>query len=154
MGVQTLRDCGLSQTSPNSGVMLTSRSIFLALALALPARAGAQERAADDLFTWSGRLTAGATLSIRHYNGPIEVRESTTDRVEFRAERRSRRSSEMSFQVQNEGNGVTICGVWRGRTRATAAAEAVGLGRRSAVVAPDGPAAEGVGSPPPPAMAT
>jgi DUF4097 and DUF4098 domain-containing protein YvlB len=44
--------------------------------------------------------------------------------VEFRAERRSRRSSEVSFQVQNESNGVTICGVWRGRS-------ACDTGRRS-----------------------
>jgi hypothetical protein len=110
--------------------MLTSRTLFLALAL--PALAAAQERSTDDLFTWSGRLAAGATLTIRHYNGPIEVRESTTDRVEFRAERRARRSSELSFQVQNEGNGVTICGVWRGRN-------ACDTGRRNGWDWDDGP---------------
>jgi hypothetical protein len=93
--------------------MSFSRSLFLALTLA-PAMAAAQESA--DLFTWSGRLAAGATLGIKHYNGAIEVRESATDRVEFRAERRSRRSSEVSFQVQNETDGVTICSVWRGRS--------------------------------------
>lgn len=89
------------------------RSLFLALALA-PVIAAAQEPS-DDLFTWSGRLAAGATFGIRHYNGPIDVRESTTDRVEFRAERRNRRSGEMSFAVENTSDGVTICGVWRGR---------------------------------------
>ena len=89
---------------------------LLIFALALPALAGAQERTTDDLFTWSGRLAAGATLGIRHYNGPIDVRESTTDRVEFRAERRTRRSGELTFQVQNDANGVTLCGVWRGRS--------------------------------------
>jgi len=93
--------------------MSFSRNLFVAL-VAVPALAGAQE-ASGDLFTWSGRLAAGSTLGIRHYNGPIDVRESTTDRVELRAERRNRRSSELSFQIQNDANGVTICGVWRGR---------------------------------------
>jgi hypothetical protein len=96
--------------------------LFLVLALA-PVVATAQETSGE-LFTWSGRRAAGSTLGIKHYNGAIEVRESTTDRVEFRAERRSRRSSEVSFQVQNESNGVTICGVWRGRS-------ACDTGRRS-----------------------
>jgi hypothetical protein len=93
--------------------MSVYHNVLIALALA-PALAAGQQRA-DDLFTWSGRVASGGTLGIKHYNGPIEVRESTSDRVEFRAERRSRRSDEMSFHVQNETDGVTICGVWRGR---------------------------------------
>ena len=97
--------------------MSLSRGSFLALAVALaPVLAGAQERSSADLFTWSGRLSAGQTFGIRHYNGPIEVRESTSDRVELRAERRSRRSNEVSFEVENRSDGVTICGVWRGRS--------------------------------------
>ena len=44
------------------------------------------------------------------------VGEGTGDRVEFRAERRSRRSNELSFEVQNESDGVTLCSVWRGRS--------------------------------------
>lgn len=91
------------------------RSLSLALVL-LPAVLFGQERTTDDLFTWSGRVASGSTLGIKHYNGPIDVREGTGDRVEFRAERRSRRSSELSFEVQNESDGVTICGVWRGRS--------------------------------------
>ncbi len=83
--------------------------------IVLPAVLTAQERTSDDLFTWSGRLAAGSTLGIKHFNGPIEVREATGDRVEFRAERRSRRSNELSFEVQNESDGVTLCSVWRGR---------------------------------------
>ena len=95
--------------------MALSRNLIIALALA-PAVATAQQQTSDDLFTWSGRLAAGQTLGIRHFNGAIDVREGTGDRVEFRAERRSRRSSELSFQVQNETDGVTICGVYRGRS--------------------------------------
>src|SRR5688572_15984034 len=95
--------------------MSLSRSLFLALVLT-PVVAIAQERATDDLFTWSGRLASGATLGIKHFNGPIDVREGTGDRVDFRAERRSRRSSEVSFEVRNESDGLTLCGVWRGRS--------------------------------------
>lgn len=95
--------------------MSLSRKLVIAVAL-LPALAGAQERAADDLFTWSGRVPANGSLSIRHFNGPIDVRESTGDRVEFRAERRSRRSTELSFEVENTSDGVRVCGVFRGRS--------------------------------------
>ncbi len=95
--------------------MSPSRLLLFSLAL-IPAAASAQVRTTDDLFTWSGKVAAGATLGIKHYNGPIEVRESPTDRVEFKAERRSRRSNEVSFEVENQGDGVTICGVWRGRS--------------------------------------
>jgi DUF4097 and DUF4098 domain-containing protein YvlB len=101
--------------------MSLSRRLFVpipvALALVLlPAFAGAQQRATDNVFTWSGKLTPGSTFGIKHFNGPIDVRESTTDKVEFQAERRSRRSDEVSFEVENESDGVTLCGVWRGRS--------------------------------------
>lgn len=86
-----------------------------ALMLGAPATARGQETGGN-LFTWSGRLASGATLGIKHFNGPIEVREGSGDRVEFSAERRSRRSGELSFEVENDANGVTICGVWRGRS--------------------------------------
>jgi hypothetical protein len=89
------------------------RRLTLSILLAPAALLG--QEPSTDLFTWSGRLAANATFTVRHYNGPIDVRESPNDRVEFRAERRSRRSSELSFEVENQSNGVTICGVWRGR---------------------------------------
>ena len=89
---------------------------LLVLASLIPALAGAQERTADDLFTWSGRIASGGSFSIRHFNGPIDVREGAGDRVELRAERRSRRSAELSFEVENTADGVRLCGVWRGRS--------------------------------------
>lgn len=82
--------------------------------LLVPALASGQ--GGGELFTWSGRLAAGTTLRIRHFNGPIDVREAPGDRVEFSAERRSRRSSELSFEVANQSDGAMICGVWRGRS--------------------------------------
>lgn len=84
--------------------------------LALPVLLAAQEPASDQIFTWSGRVAAGSTIGIRHFNGPIDVREGTGDKAEFKAERRSRRSAELTFEVENSGSGPTICAVWRGRS--------------------------------------
>lgn len=95
--------------------MSLSRKLLVAAAL-VPALAGGQERDAGDLFTWSGRVASNGSLSIRHFNGPIDVREGTGERVEFRAERRNRRSGELSFEVENTSEGVRLCGVWRGRS--------------------------------------
>jgi len=91
--------------------MTAARVLLLSL---VPALLAAQE-ASDNIFTWSGRLTAGQTFTIRHFNGPIDVRSATGDRVELRAERRTRRGEEMSFEVENTSSGVSVCGVYRGR---------------------------------------
>jgi len=84
--------------------------------LAVPALLVAQEASSDQIFSWSGKVAAGSTVGIKHFNGPIDVREGTTDRAEFRAERRSRRSAELSFEVETSGSGPTLCAVWRGRS--------------------------------------
>jgi hypothetical protein len=94
--------------------MFVSRKIFVALALT-PCIVVAQDTPSGDLFTWSGRLATGATVAVRSYNGPIDVRESTTDRVEFRASRPTRRGAELSFEVETTANGVQLCAVYRGR---------------------------------------
>lgn len=94
--------------------MSISRNAFLLLALSVSAASSASAQG-EELFSWSGRLAAGATFSIRHFNGPIDVRESTTDRVEFRAERRTRRGDEVSFEVVNTSDGVQVCSVYRDR---------------------------------------
>lgn len=92
--------------------MIAARTLLIS-ALAAPALLGAQEGSAS--FTWSGRMTSGQTLTIRSFNGPIDIRQAGGDRVEVRAERRSRRGGDQSFQVQNVNGGVDICGVYRGR---------------------------------------
>ena len=81
----------------------------------VPALLCAQERSSSQLFAWSGRLAAGATFRIRHFNGPIDVREASGDRVEFRASRGTRNSDDLTFEVENNSDGTTICSVWRGR---------------------------------------
>ena len=94
--------------------MSVCHKLFVAFVL-LPSAVFAQESSAGDLFTWSGRLASGATVGIRSYNGPIDVRESTTDRVEFRASRPTRRGADLSFEVETSANGVQLCAVYRGR---------------------------------------
>lgn len=94
--------------------MSVSHKLLVALVL-VPSALFAQEAPSGDLFTWSGRLAAGATVGVRTYNGPIDVRESTSDRVEFRASRPTRRATDLSFEVETSANGVQLCAVYRGR---------------------------------------
>jgi hypothetical protein len=89
-------------------------SLFLPFALAAAQQQG---RDASD-FTWSKQLAAGATLTIRNADGPIDVREATGDRVEVRAVKHARGSRasvrDVSFDVQESGGDVTICTVYDG----------------------------------------
>jgi hypothetical protein len=88
-------------------------SLVMIAALAAAPALTAQDSTAGQ-FTWSGRVAANSTVEIRSFNGPIEVRQATGDRAEFRAERRARRSSELTFDVRSDADGVSICAVWRG----------------------------------------
>jgi hypothetical protein len=100
--------------------MLRQTALVLAM---LPATVLAQDRSGDQLFTWSGVVANGQTFGVRHFNGPIEVREGSGDRVEFRADRRSTSSSrsrsryeDLTFEVEKAGDGVTMCAVYDGRS--------------------------------------
>jgi DUF4097 and DUF4098 domain-containing protein YvlB len=70
-------------------------------------------------------MPAGARLSIRNVNGPIEVRPGTTDRVEVQAVYRldSRaRPGDITFEVRDSaGNDVEICSIDRGQNACAAA---------------------------------
>ena len=71
----------------------------------------------DQPFTWSGSMRAGSVLTIRNFNGRIEVRAGTGDRAEVRAERVSSRSSgDLTFEARHDGNDVSVCSVWRGHS--------------------------------------
>jgi hypothetical protein len=84
------------------------------------ARLGAgQTPAGDDAnFIWSKALPAGSTISIKNYNGAIDVREATNDRVEVRAVKipNNRRGStrDVTFDVREVGGETTICAVYDG----------------------------------------
>lgn len=99
------------------------RTVLAAAALVvLPALSSAQSLVgrSDSIYTWRGTLRAGSLLTIRNYNGPIDVRPSESANVELRAEKRTSRGggsiSDVAFDVQtgreNSGD-ITICATFR-----------------------------------------
>lgn len=92
------------------------------VALALPLLSGAQTVSGrrDSVYTWRGAMRAGATLHVRNFNGPIEVRPSSGTAVELRAVKRRTRSDDalddVGFDIRTAENGdVSICSTWRDR---------------------------------------
>jgi hypothetical protein len=70
----------------------------------------------DSVFTWRGALPAGAQLTVRNHNGPIEVRPASGTQVELRAEKRARYGNltDVAFDVSTGSRGdVTICSTFR-----------------------------------------
>jgi DUF4097 and DUF4098 domain-containing protein YvlB len=70
----------------------------------------------DSIYTWRGPIAAGRLLSVRNFNGPIEVRAATGTTAEVRAEKHVRGGavSDIAFDVQVESSGdVRICSVMR-----------------------------------------
>jgi DUF4097 and DUF4098 domain-containing protein YvlB len=93
-------------------------SALLLTLVALPALSGAQTLLgrSDSVFTWRGTLPAGALLTVRNHNGPIEVRPATGTQVEFRAEKRARSGNitDVAFDVGTGSKGdITICSTLR-----------------------------------------
>jgi len=97
------------------------RVASLAAALVvLPCAAFAQRLVgqSDSIYTWRGALPSGALLTIKNYNGPIDVRPSNGTQAELRAEKRTDRGGgniqDVAFEVQNgSGGDVTICAAYR-----------------------------------------
>jgi hypothetical protein len=100
--------------------MLPLRGPVVLLAIiAAPALADGQTLLgrSDSVFTWRGPLPAGAQLTVRNHNGPIEVRPASGTEVELRAEKRARYGNltDVAFDVRTGSRGdVTICSTLRG----------------------------------------
>ena len=100
-----------------------SRQTLCTLTAALflvPAPSGAQALVgrSDSIYTWRGAVPAGALLSIRNFNGPIEVRSADGASAELRAEKRASRGSgsieDVAFVVEKgSGGDVSICASMR-----------------------------------------
>jgi len=93
-------------------------SALIGVLLVLPSLSGAQTLLgrSDSIFTWHGPLKAGALLTVRNHNGPIDVRPSTGTEVELRAEKRARYGNltDVAFDVGTSSSGdVTICSTLR-----------------------------------------
>jgi DUF4097 and DUF4098 domain-containing protein YvlB len=70
----------------------------------------------DSIYTWRGPLAAGRLLSVRNFNGPIEVRAAQGNTAEVRAEKRTRGGAvtDVAFEVQTSPDGdVRLCSVLR-----------------------------------------
>jgi DUF4097 and DUF4098 domain-containing protein YvlB len=97
------------------------RLAALACVLAcLSATASAQTLvgSADSIYTWRGALPARALLTVKNYNGPIDVRQSSGSQAEVRAEKRTSRGGgdirDVAFEIQTGSNGdITICSTYR-----------------------------------------
>lgn len=98
-----------------------ARAALLSLALVvLSESASAQTTVgrSDSVYTWRGAIPSRALLTIRNVNGPIDVRPSTDNSTELRAEKRTSRGGgsvqDVAFTVQTGNNGdVTICSTYR-----------------------------------------
>ncbi len=81
---------------------------FVTLASSGPV--GAQVTTGDS-FQWSGRIPAGATLSIRTVDGNIAVTPATGDQADIHGEQHDERSGAhaLVFQMIKDGDNVTVC---------------------------------------------
>jgi hypothetical protein len=72
----------------------------------------------DSIYTWRGAVSSHALLTVRNFNGPIDVRPSSGSTAEVRAEKRTDRGrgdiEDVAFEVQTgSGGDVTICATYR-----------------------------------------
>ena len=95
-------------------------SVFAVLLLMLPALSGAQTLVgrSDSVYTWRGAIPAKALLTIRNFNGPVDVRPAEGGTAEVRAEKRTSRGGgsveDVAFEIQKGSSGdVTICATLR-----------------------------------------
>jgi hypothetical protein len=67
----------------------------------------------ETVYTWRGTIPAGGQFTVRNFNGPIDVRPSTGNTVELRAEKRPKGGADITdvgFEVRKSSNGdVSIC---------------------------------------------
>ncbi len=96
-------------------------SVLLAfLALTAASVASAQDLGRNsETWTWDGRVESGKWFRLSSVNGPVTVEPSSDNMVHVRAEKDvgSRgRTSDVAFQVVQEGGDVRVCALWRDDT--------------------------------------
>ena len=101
-------------------LLLPRASVFAALLLVLPALSRAQTLVgrSDSVYTWRGAIPASALLTIRNFNGPVDVRPAEGGTAEVRAEKRTSRGGgsveDVAFEIRKGSSGdVTICATLR-----------------------------------------
>jgi putative adhesin len=74
---------------------------------------------AESVTVWRGRLNDGGMLTVKNIVGDITVVQSPDDRVEVRAEKRTRGRADpgaVAFDVRESPTNTTICTVYRGES--------------------------------------
>ncbi len=94
----------------NTHMLLSCAGLAAALATALPA-------AAQQEFSWHGRIPAGQTVEIRNVNGSIDASPGSGPEVQVTATKRGHRDNpaDVKIEVVPHAGGVTICAVYPGR---------------------------------------
>ena len=91
---------------------------FCGLLISSPALAQRYLGQDDETFTWSRRIPSGGSVTIKNFNGAINITSSSGSDVQIRAEKRVRGErasvSDIAFDVDESSGGVTFCTVWRG----------------------------------------
>lgn len=89
------------------------RSSTLSILTALAFLAGGTLTAQD--FSWSGHIAAGKTIEIKGINGNIRAVHTDGAEVEVTAEKDGRDRDDLTFEIVEHGDGVTICAMYPGR---------------------------------------
>lgn len=95
-------------------VLVAGISMFAATALHAQGSASA-----DSVTVWRGRIEPGGMLTVKNIVGDVTVVESRDDRVEVRAEKRTRgraNLADVSFDVRESPSNTVICTVYRGES--------------------------------------
>lgn len=98
-----------------------TRAVLAAILFILPAHSAIAQTLvgrSDSIYTWRGAMPTGAQLTIRNFNGPIDVRAAQGTTAELRAEKRPSRGGlsieDIAFDLQTSSNGdVNICATLR-----------------------------------------
>ncbi len=93
------------------------RTLVGGITVALLAGLGSAAAQNDDEFTWSGSIAPGKTVQIKNANGPLVAEYTDGDRIEVSAikEGPSDDREEVTFEVVEHDDGVTICSIYPGR---------------------------------------
>ncbi len=94
----------------NTHMLLSCAGLAVAFATALPA-------AAQQEFSWHGRIAAGQTVEIRGISGSIDASPATGPEVQVTAVKHGHRSNpaDVKIEVVPHAGGVTICTVYPSR---------------------------------------
>jgi len=92
---------------------MSRRLSFLGVVLGLAfAATAAAAKDSSDTFHWSGKLSAGQTVTIRNINGDVRAETGSGDQVEVTAEKSGVNADEVQIKAVTTADGVSICAIY------------------------------------------